>query len=164
MLGYRWLDSWGAFSGRSGFCYRASAFAVFFLVFCFHLLVREFCPDVSASNFFGSFYFLAVKCSVRFPTVSQSRSVSTILRSRISLSIRCAFFEALSCFGMLVVVLDGSAVVESSFCRWTQAFSTRYLAAVFGRALYLFVVGELSSFVACGVPFRLVEIIRTLVY
>ena len=55
---------------------------------------------------------------------------------------------------MLVVVLDGGAVVESSFCRWTQAFSTRYLVAVFGRALSLFVVGELSPFVACGVPFH----------
>ena len=54
---------------------------------------------------------------------------------------------------MVVVVLDGGVVVESSFCRWTQALSTRYLVAVFGRALYLFVVGELSSFVACGVPF-----------
>ena len=66
---------------------------------------------------------------------------------------------------MLVVVLDGGAVVESSFCRWTQAFSTRYLVAVFGRALYLFVVGELSSFVACGVPCHagcfLVKIIRS---
>ena len=47
---------------------------------------------------------------------------------------------------MLVVVLDGSAVVESSFCRCTQAFSTRYSVAVFGRASFLFVVGE---------PFRL---------
>ena len=49
---------------------------------------------------------------------------------------------------MVVVVLDGGVVVESSFCRWTQALSTRYLVAVFGRALYLFVVGELSSFLA----------------
>ena len=55
---------------------------------------------------------------------------------------------------MVVVVLDGGVVVESSFCRWKQAFSTRYLVAVFGRALYLFVVGELSSFLACGVPFH----------
>ena len=66
---------------------------------------------------------------------------------------------------MPVVVFDGGVLVESLFCRWTQEFSTRYLVTVVGRALFLFVVVELSQCVACGVPFHagcfIVELVRT---
>ena len=52
VLRYRWLDLWGAFSGCSESCCRASAMAVFFLICCFQLLVWYivFCPDRNAHN------------------------------------------------------------------------------------------------------------------
>ena len=58
VLRYPWPDSWGAFSGRSGFCFRASAIAVIFFVFCFQRLVREFCPDVSANTLFRTYVYV----------------------------------------------------------------------------------------------------------
>ena len=58
VLRYPWPDSWGAFSGRSGFCFRASAIAVIFLVFCFQRLVREFSPDVSANTLFRTYVYV----------------------------------------------------------------------------------------------------------
>ena len=86
VLRYPWPDSWGAFSGCSGFCCRASAFAVFFLVSCFQRPENAqnpgesaFCPDVSARR--TSTYGTKTLNFVALLTLDQISALPQIARS-----------------------------------------------------------------------------------
>ena len=142
---YRWPNSWGAFSGCSGFCCGASAIAGFLRCCCFSLFVGEVVvlSDDSAVIFLCPCFLMTANCSD--------------LKSRSDPNPMCSY-KASACCALLMFQYACCCV-----CRWRGCgvIAVQVDAGVFievhgladvCRAWFLFVVGELSPCVACGVP------------